>query len=299
MDIRQLETFVEVVEAKNFSKAADNLYLTQPTVSAHVNTLEKEFKVQLIKRTTKEFQITEAGQKLYDYAIKILSIKDKINESLLGSRREILRIGSSSAITIGDLPFIIKNFHEKMPEVKFDIINSDSLDIINKVNDGVLEIGLVGTKVLDYDLQFIPFTNDELLFIMPKTDEYKKILTKKNPRKEIFTQPFIMREDQSGTKKEILKYFSSKKLNSKDLNVVASMSDPISILEAVKIGLGVSILSSKVIIALNYDDLVLTYPLKDRGSARDFYIVCQKEKYMSILSSEFLDFLLDLYKIKN
>ncbi|MDO5027874.1 MAG: selenium metabolism-associated LysR family transcriptional regulator [Bacillota bacterium] len=297
MDIRQLETFVEVVESKNFSKAAENLYLTQPTVSAHVNALEREFKVQLIKRTTKEFEVTEAGQELYDYALKILNLKDKINESLLGARGDLIKIGSSSAISMSDLPVLIKKFHQAMPGVKFEITNSDSLDIINKVNDGLLEIGLVGTKVNDYNLQFIPFTEDELLFIMPKEDQYKKIMTADNPLKEVLAKPFIMREDQSGTRNEILKYFSSSKVSLKDLNIVASMSDPLSILESVRLGLGVSIISSKVVYALNYEDLLLTCPL-NRDKKRQFYITCQREKYMSILAKAFLDFLIKEYAIK-
>lgn len=297
MDIRQLETFVEVVECRNFSRAAENLFLTQPTISAHVNALEKEFNTQLIKRTTKDFEVTDAGERLYSFAIRMLSIKDKINETLLGSRGELLKIGCSSAISIGDLPGILSDFHKKLPDIKFEIINTDSLDIIKRVNDGLVEIGLVGTKTNDTDLQFIPFTTDELLFAMPNTEEYREILKSNNPFKNILTKPFIMREDASGTRAETLKFFNSNKVKESDINIVASLSEPFSIFTCIKSGLGVSVISSKIIKSLNVEKEVITHSLKE-GTKRQFYIVCPKEKYMSELSKEFLAFLIKKYSLK-
>lgn len=295
MDIKQLETFVEVVSSKNFSKAAENLFLTQPTVSLHIKALENEFNTELIKRSTKDFEITADGEKLYSYALRVLSIKDKINEALLKTKKTLLKIGSSSAISVSDLPNIISNYHKEKSEIKFDILSSDSLDIIKKVNDGVLEIGFVGSKSNEYDLQFLPFTSDELMFILPNNDEYNQIINSKDPIKQILEKPFIMREDKSGTRAEMLKYFDKENITQQDLNIITWNSDPLSIIEFVKLGLGVSIMSSKILEMTKIDDKILTYPLNYN---RNFYIASPKEKNMSLLSREFLEFLKKYFKIK-
>lgn len=296
MDIRQLETFVEVVTCRNFSKAAENLFLTQPTISAHVNALEKEFKTQLIRRTTKDFEVTEAGEKLYSFALRILSIKEKINEALMGDRSNVLSIGTSSAISIGDLPEIISGFHEVFPEIRFKVVNSDSLEIIKMVNEGTLEIGLVGTKIHEFDLDFIPFTKDELLFVMPNSPEYTTLLEERKIS-EIIKKPFIMREDNSGTKQEMLKYFSKHRIKPENINVIASLSDPFSIMQCIRQGLGISVLSSKVVKLYNSEEL-LTIPFDGEEYTRQFYITCSKEKYMSHLVKEFLDYLKVKYSLK-
>ncbi len=297
MDIRQIETFVEVVNCKSFSKAADNLFLTQPTISSHISALEKEFSSQLIRRTTKDFEVTEAGLKLYSYGVRILSIRDKINESLMGGRNILLKIGSSSAVGFCDLPKLVSLFNKEFPDIKFSVTNSDSMDIIKKVNEGILEVGLVGTKVDDFDLQYVPFTKDKLVFVMPKNEKYLAISKSKSFLNDLLKEPFIMREDDSGTKIEILKYLSKNKMKPENLNIVASMSDPFSIIECIKHGLGISILSTKILDVSKNDDIIVKE--LDSEHSRQFYLVSPKEKYMSNLAKEFVNFVLSVTSEKS
>ena len=87
MNLKQLEAFVEVAESESFSKAAKKLFLTQPTVSAHISSLEKELDVRVFVRNTKEVALSEEGQKLYRYARQILDLTDEIREEF-GRERE-------------------------------------------------------------------------------------------------------------------------------------------------------------------------------------------------------------------
>ena len=145
MDIRQLEAYVYTVKYRSFSLAAQKLYLSQPTVSAHICNLEKELHTQLLKRTTKTLSVTPAGQTLYNYAAEILDLRHKAILELSNEQETMLHIGVSSVPSLYLLPELLAAYHEKAPEIRFRTSCSDSLDVINKVSDSTCDIGLVGT----------------------------------------------------------------------------------------------------------------------------------------------------------
>lgn len=290
MDIRQLETFVAVVDSESFSKAAERLDITQPTVSSYIHSLEGELKTKLIKRTTKEFYLTEAGEILYSYSLNILSLKEKAMDELLGERKKKLVIGTSSTLGLGLMPQLLSDFNKIFSEINIELYNSDTMEIIEKVNDGTLELGFVGGTSSIYRLKFIPFMMDNLVLVMQKNEYYKKILSSKNPIEKLFKEPFIIREDKSGTKKEIEKYLDKHNISKNDINIVFSINDPIIILECIKKGLGVSIMSQKTAdIFKKYDEFYLL-PLSNESFMREFYITYVDEKYLSDLAKEFLKF---------
>ena len=147
MDIRQLEAYVYTVKYRSFSLAAQKLYLSQPTVSAHICNLEKELHTQLLKRTTKTLSVTPAGQTLYNYAAEILDLRHKAILELSNEQETMLHIGVSSVPSLYLLPELLAAYHEKTPEIRFRTSCSDSLDVINKVADSTCDIGLVGDQL--------------------------------------------------------------------------------------------------------------------------------------------------------
>lgn len=297
LDIRKIETFIEVVECKNFSKAAEKLYLTQPTVSAHIHSLEKEINTQLIKRTTKEFEITEAGKRFYKYGINILKIRNKILEDFVDDKKKNLKLGASSGITFGDLPEIIYRFNKENPKIKFEIISSDSMDIIDKVQDGTVEVGLVGTKIELQNLKYTKFTQDNLVLVAPKNKYYTELFKKKITKEILLNEPFLVREKDSATKLETKSFLRQFDINMEDLYIVASMNNPISILETVKRGMGLTLISNKILKIYKDESNLLTVPIERKSNTRDFYIVTLKENYLSSLSIEFVEFLKNMYFI--
>lgn len=128
MDIRQLEAFVYTVKYQSFSLAAQKLYLSQPTVSSHINNLEKELHTQLLKRTTKSLSVTPAGQTLYNYAAEILNLQQKAILELSDKNQKLLHIGVSSVPSLYLLPELLSAYHQEMPDVRFRTSCSDSLD---------------------------------------------------------------------------------------------------------------------------------------------------------------------------
>ena len=171
MDIRQLEAFVYTVKYQSFSLAAQKLYLSQPTVSSHINNLEKELHTQLLKRTTKSLSVTPAGQTLYNYAAEILNLQQKAILELSDKNQKLLHIGVSSVPSLYLLPELLSAYHQEMPDVRFRTSCSDSLDVIRKVTDGTCDIGLVGTKISDTPCRFLPVTSDELVIAAPATPD--------------------------------------------------------------------------------------------------------------------------------
>ena len=194
MDIRQLEAYVYTVKYRSFSLAAQKLYLSQPTVSAHICNLEKELHTQLLKRTTKTLSVTPAGQTLYNYAAEILDLRHKAILELSNEQKTMLHIGVSSVPSLYLLPELLAAYHEKTPEIRFRTSCSDSLDVINKVADSTCDIGLVGTKTAETNCEFLPVASDELVIATPNTPHFRAYQGQPDPLTALLREPFLLRE---------------------------------------------------------------------------------------------------------
>ena len=218
MDIRQLEAYVYTVKYRSFSLAAQKLYLSQPTVSAHICNLEKELHTQLLKRTTKTLSVTPAGQTLYQYAAEILDLRHKAILELSNEQETMLHIGVSSVPSLYLLPELLAAYHEKTPEIRFRTSCSDSLDVINKVADSTCDIGLVGTKTAEANCEFLPVASDELVIAAPNTPHFRAYQGQPDPLTALLREPFLLREDNSGTKQETLYFLQNHDLSLDELN---------------------------------------------------------------------------------
>ena len=148
MNLKQLEAFVKVAEENSFSKAAKELYLTQPTISAHITSLEKEFNVRLFIRNTKEVNLSDDGKLLYQYAKRMVEIEHEI-ESVFGQRdleeSHCITIAASTIPAQYLLPKILLKFNEKYPNEQFNLIESDSAGVIEMVIAHKVDVGFTGT----------------------------------------------------------------------------------------------------------------------------------------------------------
>ena len=135
MNLKQLEAFVKVAETKNFSEAARQLYLTQPTVSAHVASLEKELDTSLLCRNTKKVELTDAGRELCVYAEEMLGIERKIREhfGLRGKEKRVLRIAASTIPSQYLLPRIMARYQEKYPGEQLRVMETDSAGAVEQI----------------------------------------------------------------------------------------------------------------------------------------------------------------------
>ena len=295
MDFKQLEAFAAVVDYGSFSEAARRLYLTQPTISAHIRALENELKVKLIIRTTKKLTITTQGYQLYDSAVRILHIRNNLLEDFTGSKKHIIDLSASTIPSSYLLPELLAGFGKICPDVYFHSLQSDSAEAIQKVIDGSVDLGLVGQYIEKDDCCYIPFCQDSLLIAAPVTPHYLKLKEKNATLEELIREPMIVREKGSGTKKEMDFFLEKSGIAPSDLNVIARMNDLESIKQSIVNGLGISILSARSVQDLAGTKQILIFPLGDTESRRNFYIVYSRNRILKPHVRQFIQFTQSFY----
>ena len=300
MEFKQLEAFVAVVENKSFSEAARQLNLTQPTISAHIQTLEQELNSRLLIRTTKKLTITQRGLQLYDCASNMLNMRKNIIDEFTGQNKKIIDLAVSTIPSSYLLPEILGAFAKQISDIYFHSWQSDSLGAVSRVLDGSVDLALVGNTFDEPDCCFIPFRQDKLVITTPVNDHYLQLEKKsKSGALEFFDflkEPFIMRETGSGTKKEIDRYLEEHHISDTALHIVARMNDLEAIRKSVAGGLGISILSACSAKDLADTHQILMFPLNSEKAVRTFYIVYSKNRILKPHVKQFLKFVKDFYQ---
>ncbi len=294
MDFRQLEVFIAVVELSSFSKAGEQLYLSQPTVSAHISALEKELAVPLLIRNTREVYTSEAGQQLYDYACRLIRLRDEAIEAVSNKAEQekgIISIAASTIPTKYILPSLISAFCRNHPSISFNIIPCDSSTVYTAIEKGEVKIGFGGTAV-NMDLyRHYPIATDKLVIITPNNEHFQSIAQLSNPLNELLKEPFICRASGSGTRHEFERYLAEHHFNSK-LNVVAEMHDTEGIKNSVVQGLGIAAISERAA-----EDMVRFKLLKEftlpNGGERFLYLIRQKKDRLNERERLFCNFVLE------
>ena len=202
MDIKELEAFVYVVENCSFSRAAELLHLTQPTISSHVSALERKLNIKLIVRTTKETYPSDAGKLLYKYAKEILQVRENAAIALRNFSQEMKGTISIAASTVPSqyyLPHLLQDFRARYPDITFNIQMEDSPKVVELVATRSVEIGFCGTMVASHKCVYQDFANDPMVLITPNTEKYQAFAGKPFPIKQLKEETFISREKGSGT----------------------------------------------------------------------------------------------------
>ena len=169
MEMNQLEFFRKVVEEGSFSKAAERVYRTQPAVSIAIRRLEEEIGAPLFERSQKTPALTDVGQLVYDYAKRILSLRDQALDGvaeLKSLKRGRVRIGANESTSHYLLPQIILDYRKRYPQVKVEIFGHSSDHLSREVLDGKVDFALMAFDPVDSDLESFPVLKDELVLIM-------------------------------------------------------------------------------------------------------------------------------------
>lgn len=299
MDLRQLETFVTVVKLKSFSKAADKLFITQPTVTNHIQNLENELGTILINRNGKSISLTNAGNLLYKNALNIINSFEMTKfqlETFKGQIQGHLDIASSSVPRKYLLPKLISEFLSNYPDVSFTVLDKDSKEVVSSILEGEYDFGIVGANFEGHNLEYINIMEDNLILMappdfMPHLANYSYI-----ELNDIINCNFIFREEGSGTRETIIKALYDNGADMDDIKVVATIEDSESIKELVSLGTGVSFISEKSV----GDDLKIgkykVLRVKDLNINRKFYFVYHKKRQLSPLGETFKNFVLKTKK---
>ena len=279
MNLKQLEAFVNVAEKRSFSKAARELYLTQPTVSAHVSALEKELNIKLFLRNTREVGLTDEGEKLYQYARQMLNLEQLIYEAFDSdvASHSCIKIAASTIPAQYLLPDILSRYSSMYPKEQFELVESDSAGGIRAVSERTVDIGFTGTILDKRSCEYVPFFDDELIIVMPNNEKYRQIKETETGIEWLERVPIIMREQGSGTRKEAEKQLKREGIDIRKLNVVANMENTEVIKQSVKKGIGVTIISKLAAAEDLKWENVLAYPLGEKKRVRKLYVVYNKE----------------------
>ncbi len=293
MDFRQLETFVSVVKLKSFSKAAESLYLTQPTVSNHISNLEKELDTILVNRTNKNITLTTAGNLLYKYAIEIINKRDNAIFSLNqfeGKIEGILEISSSTIPEQYFLPQLLKEFNKIYPDVKYDLKKHDTGQVIANILAGKIDFGIVGAKKKSKQLEYIEIMDDSIVLAAPNKDKYVNIDS--ITIDQLLDYPLILREKGSGTRNVVEDALNNHNYRIDNLNVIAYIENTETIKQCVKNGLGITFISSKAITPDVENNSIKTIPIEGFDFSRKFCFVYHKNRALSPLAETFKKFVL-------
>lgn len=275
MNLKQLEAFVRVAETKNFSTAAKMLFLTQPTVSAHISSLERELNTCLLVRNTKGVALSEAGKELYAYAEQMLELEQKIRERFGLTGRQsgsVLRIAASTIPAQYLLPDIMARFRKEYPEEQLKLFETDSSGVVDMILSHKADVGFTGTVLEKGSCTYIPFYQDELVILTPAAEKYRA-------RKDadiaswILEEPVILREEGSGTRKEALRLLAQTGIDITKLNVAAMMENQETIKRSVGSGMGISILSKLAAGEEINSGKLLAFPLGETGGNRNINVV--------------------------
>ena len=290
---KQLEAFVYVVKLKSFSKAAQRIYLTQPTISAHINSLEKELDTKLIERGTKYVYPTKPGSILYQYAVKMLNLREDAVCSVKNYNKELkgtLTICASTVPSQNILPKVIAAFREEYPHVTFNILRQDSELVVESISKGMADIGFCGTDTHNPDCVFESFIQDHLVIITPNTERFRQMRTTGIKADFLKTEPIILREEGSGTRKETEHFLAKAGIDIGELKIAAQFNDPDSIKHAVSQGMGISIISKAAVEDYENFGLLLCFDLSGISMDRHLYIVSHKNNPLSFIGEVFLNF---------
>lgn len=298
MNLKQLEAFVCVSERRSFSKAAKELFLTQPTVSAHISSLEKELDARLFVRNTKEVDLSEDGKKLYDYARQIVDLEYKIEDVFSGGKeqeQQCITIAASTVPAQYLLPQVLARFNEKYPKEQFKISEADSTQVVEQVLDRTIDVGFTGTVLEKKRCVYIPFYEDELIIITPNNEKFRKLNEKDGKAMWIGEEPLIMREEGSGTRKEAEKQLRKSGIDVATLNIVASIENQETIKRSVENGVGISIISKLAAQKEIEEGNLLGFELPSGDRIRNINIVYNKDIRMSGAIERFIRVVREVY----
>ena len=251
MDTRQLAAFCAVVERKSFSQAAERLVVTQPAVSLQIRALEQRLGTQLLDRSGRRVEPTEAGQRLYASAQRLLALEEQLLDDVVadeaGALSGTLELGASTGPGGTVVPVLLCEFHEQHPDVRIRLTVSDTQSVVDQVADRELELGVVGAARRHRGVVFEPFFRDEVVLACPAGHRFAgKTITVDDLRDE----PLIFMQDGAGVRQVIEDELRAAGVRLRDLDVRVELGLQESVRSAVAAGHGVTFISRT---ALNGD----------------------------------------------
>jgi len=272
IETRHLKIFVTVYKVRSFTKAAEELYTSQPTVSEHIQNLEARLNCKLFDRLGRSIMPTAEAEVLYPRAITILEDMQRLEEEICATRDTVsgeLIIGASTIPGAYILPELAASFKNEFPDISFEIRINDSAKVVEAVAGNELLLGVVGAKIAKAKLQYQPFAEDELILAAASNNPVTSQIT----MKELSKLPFIVREQGSGTRKSTESLLAQQHHTLNQLNICATLGSSAAVKEAIKANLGISVISRHAIQDELLNGKIREIHIPGLSMKRNFYVV--------------------------
>jgi len=297
MNTSYLKTFIEVINMKNISRAAEKLFITQPAVSKQLQILEKDFASVLVKKNGREIIPTDEGYLLYKYAINLLNEENKIYSNL---RNEKNKLAGELCIYTSSLPAdyyihdLIIGFSEIYPEVTYNIKKVDSKEVYSFIEEGLTSFGFTGTPYKNKKIKTICIAEDEVIIIASQ-QKYNKLKNQKVDIDMLLKEDFIIREKGSATLQTFVNYLNKKNIKIEDLKVKIQAEDNELIKIFVKNNMGLAVMS-KISVEREINDKQI-YPIsvEELEIKRKLFYVYHEDRYFSRLEETFKEYIINKF----
>jgi DNA-binding transcriptional LysR family regulator len=292
LQLPYLETFSKAAELSSFTGAAKALRLTQASVSQRVQALEKVLGTPLFKRQGGRVVLNEAGQRLYDYAQRILDLHRQAHREITGREAPIggeLSLAASSIPGEHLLPALLSLFSQKHPHIRVRATVSDSLSVIAQVERGEVSLGLVGRKTDSPHLEYRYLASDRMVLVVPPGHPLSK--RKKLSVRQLAQHPIVLREVGSGLRHCFEKSLDKAGLSVSDLRIALELGSNEAIKEAVIRGIGSAILSAYAVQKELRSGQLHALAVGGLHCDRDLYVVQDRRRVLPLPARLFLLFL--------
>ncbi|KHK03235.1 selenium metabolism-associated LysR family transcriptional regulator [Desulfovibrio sp. TomC] len=282
MDVRRLHAFAKVYELRSFSRAGEELLLSQPTISAHISALEDELDTQLFDRLGRTVLPTQAGDVLYRYCTTIFTQLDHAKADIMALSQRVageLVIGGSTIPAHYIIPRLIARYAAAYPEVRLDLTGGDTSEIAQKVAEGTVHVGIIGAPAPYPELVSLPFLDDSLVLVAP-TNLPPVSLDGPGWQDRLSQLPWIMREQGSGTRQTLDAALARAGIEMRMIAPVLVVHTSLAVLECVEAGLGVAAVSTLAARSYLERGGVVGLDVPGLDMRRSFYVVHHGKRYL-------------------
>ncbi len=292
MDDHRLKVFCSVAKTLNFSKAAEENYITQSAVSRIVKNLEDDLGVQLVHRQRGAVSLTSIGKQFYRRAqqiIRMYAATVKEVDELANSVKGFLSIGTSTTVARYLFPELIFKFREKYPMIRVHHEVKNTSGILDALIQGDIEVGLVEDRVYYPGVLSEKLCEDELVLVVGKKHPWAK--TGQVTKELLLQEPFIRREKGSGTRRMMENRLKEMGIKSSGMNIVMTSANTDLIIEAVEQGLGTACVSKWAVRKKIRKGALVPVQLGNGPLSRDFLIIRLDQELYTHVAQTFLNFL--------
>ena len=287
MDLRDLQVFLSVARHLNFTRAGQEVNLSQPSVSVRMRQLERHLGTKLFEQLGKKIALTEAGKLLVPYAGRVIAAMDDTRsaiDELQGLERGSLRIGASTTPGMYLVPRTIAHFKKRYPKIEIHLAVNDTRQIEEGVIRNEFDFGFVGRHLAGEEIAVTPWLIDELVLIVPRSH---RLATKRRVTpQDLANEQFILREQGSATRAVVAAHLRKCRI---EAEAVMEMANPESVKKAVQNGLGIAFISAFAVETELHAKTLFAIKVQDLQIRRELKIVYRKDKHLSPVARAFLD----------